>query len=169
MAILSFIFGILLILGGISCMFTPLATFLSTGYYIAFILLLFGVSGLVRAFQKKAGTMEIVISVLALIAGILAIVKPGNILVLDSMAIYCVAAWFLLQGIASTLIAFQAKDTNKNWIWGLIGGILGILLGLYSFAHPAITAITSGMLIGFYFIQAGISMIMIAVVSDEKN
>jgi uncharacterized membrane protein HdeD (DUF308 family) len=169
MEILSFIFGILLIIGGVSCMFTPLATFLSTGYYIAFILLLFGVSGLIRAFQKKAGTMEIIISVLALIAGIFAILRPGNILLFDAMAIYCVAAWYLLQGIASVLISFQVKDTNKNWIWGLIVGILGILLGLYSFAHPGITAITSGMLIGFYFIQAGVDMIAISLVAEDKN
>ena len=45
MTVLSIILGVLLIIGGFSCMFTPLATFLSTGYFLAIMLLVYGAYG----------------------------------------------------------------------------------------------------------------------------
>ncbi len=45
MSVLNIILGILLVIGGFSCMFTPFATFLSAGYYIAILLLVYGVFG----------------------------------------------------------------------------------------------------------------------------
>ncbi|MBR2793519.1 MAG: DUF308 domain-containing protein [Solobacterium sp.] len=168
MAGVNIILGIFLIIGGISCMVTPFATFLSTGYYVAIILMVYGINGIIRAFQKKSSTMEIIVSVLAILFGLYAIIRPGNILAFDAMAIYLVAIWYILQGVSSLITAIQVKDTNKNWIWGLCSGILGILLGLYSFAHPGVTAITTGMLIGLYFIIAGVGLLSAGVANPDK-
>ena len=41
----------------------------------------------------------------------------------------------------------------------MIAGILGVIAGVYSFAHPVLTAVTAGVLIGLYFIEVGIDMI----------
>lgn len=53
-------------------------------------------------------------------------------------------------------------------VWGLIVGILGVILGIYSFAHPMVTALTAGLLIGFYFIESGIDLIVLAVAVDSE-
>ena len=55
MSVLNIILGILLVIGGFSCMFTPFATFLSAGYYIAILLLVYGVFGLVRSEERRVG------------------------------------------------------------------------------------------------------------------
>ena len=88
--------------------------------------------------------------------------RPGSTLVLDSVIIYTVAAFFLIQGIIQVYMAIKTKVLNNNWVWNLIAGILGIIVGLYSFTHPVFTAVTVGVLIGFYFVEAGISMIAFA-------
>ena len=51
MSVLSIVFGILLVICGFACMFTPLATFLSTGYYLLILLLVYGIFGIVRYFH----------------------------------------------------------------------------------------------------------------------
>ena len=41
-------------------------------------------------------------------------------------------------------------------------GILGVLVGVYSVIHPMLLAFTFGILVGVYFIESGISMIVMA-------
>ena len=89
----------------------------------------------------------------------------GLKLMTDGMLIYIMAAWFLLQGIVGIIVSLKQKKVveGKGWIWTLILGILGVLLGLYSLVHPMLLAFTFGILVGMYFIESGISMIVLAV------
>ena len=45
MGILSIILGIILIIGGVCCMFTPFANFLASGYIIAMMAFVYGIFG----------------------------------------------------------------------------------------------------------------------------
>lgn len=159
MTILSIIFGVLMIIGGVSCMFTPLATFLSTGYYFAILLLVYGVVGIIRFFKKMAGGLELVVSILAVVVGLIAMFRPGQTLIFDGMILYFIAAWLLIQGVTTIVLSIQARNERSGWFWGVIAGILGVIAGVYSFAHPVLTAVTAGVLIGLYFIEVGIDMI----------
>lgn len=162
MEVLSVIFGVIMIFAGISAMCTPLTTFLSTGYFIGIMMFMYGIAGIVKAFLKRSDAFQTIMSVLALIAGIISMARPGSTLAIDGVLIYCVALWFLLRGILAAVAAFQTRKVNKGWIWGLIIGIAGIILGVYSLIHPVFTAVTTGMLIGFYFVEAGIDLIIFA-------
>jgi uncharacterized membrane protein HdeD (DUF308 family) len=167
MSVFSIIFGILLVIGGFSCMFTPLATFLSSGYYITAMLLVYGLFGIIRFVKKQAGGLELCVSIFALLAGILALFRPGEVLVFDRMVLIFIAAWLVVQGIVSIMISVNSRNVKKGWVWGLISGILGVLVGLYSFAHPVLTAVTAGVLIGFYFVQAGFNMIAVGCMAGD--
>jgi uncharacterized membrane protein HdeD (DUF308 family) len=160
MTVLSIICGVILIVGGISMMCTPFATFLSAGYFISIMLLAYGIVGLIKTFQKRSYVLETVMSILALIFGIIALVHPEIDLVWDGILLYMVAFWFLFRGIFDIVLGFRTKSVNSGWIWGVIVGILSIILGCYSFAHPAVAALTTGILIGLYFVDSGIGMII---------
>ena len=159
MTVLSIVIGVLLMIGGFSCMFTPLATFLSTGYYFAVLLLVYGITGILRFCKKEAGALELIVSILAVPAGLIALFRPGRILLFDGMALSLIAAWLTVQGISSIVLGFSARGAQKGWYWGVISGVFGVLVGLYSFAHPVLTAMTAGFLIGLYFVESGFSMI----------
>ena len=161
MMVVSIILGILLVIGGFSCLFTPLATFLSAGHFITILLLVYGVLGIVRFCTKKAGGLEFFVSILAVIAGVVALTRPGRELVNDRLLLYIIASWLFVQGAVSIILAIQARHERRGWFWGVIVGILGVLAGVYSFAHPILTAVTAGVLIGFYFIQTGFDMIVL--------
>ena len=159
MGVLSVILGVLLIIGGFSCMFTPLATFLSTGYFLGIMMLVYGVGGIIRAVSHKADVLEWILNILAVIVGLIALFRPGSTLIFDSMILVIIACWFVVQGVIQIVLSFKAKSVVKGWYWGLIVGILGILVGIYSWFHPVLTAVTAGILIGLYFVESGISLI----------
>lgn len=169
MMILSIILGILMIIGGACCLFTPLTTYLSTGYFMCAMLLFYGIAGLVYYFKKKGNVLEVVVSVLAIIVGLISLFIPGTTLVFDTVMLYMTAAWFVVQGIVSIVLAFKIKNQDNIWIVALIAGILSVILGVYSFLHPQVLAMSSGMLIGFYFIEAGIDTIVLSTVIDRNE
>jgi uncharacterized membrane protein HdeD (DUF308 family) len=168
MVVLSVILGVLLMIGGFACIFTPLATFLTTGYFICALMLVFGIVGIVRAFQKKADVFEIIVSVLAIIVGLIALFRPGSSLIFDGVILIFLACWFLVEGITCIVVGFKSKDTNSHWWVNLIVGILGIIVGIIAFANPMITAVTAGILLGIFFIQIGITLISMAFAAEEN-
>jgi len=59
------------------------------------------------------------------------------------------------------VLAFQVKGEDKHWYLGLISGILGVGLGIYSFLHPTVAILSVSILIGLYFVESGINMIVL--------
>ena len=169
MNVLIIILSILLILGGIAGITTPLITFFELGYIVMFLLIVYGVMAIVKAVTEKKYGIDFVFGILSVIAGVVAAILPGMGLSTDMMLLVMAAVWLIVQGIMSIMTAFQLKKSSegKKWIWGLVLGILGIILGLYSFIHPIVLAFTMGMLLGIYFIESGLSMIFMTSQNDQ--
>lgn len=169
MVVLSIIVGILLMMGGIACLFSPGATFLASGYVVAILLLIYGIVGIVNVVRKRAHPVMLIVDILAIIIGIIAIIKPGSTLAIDVLMTYLLAAWFVVQGGVSIFVSIKARAVQSGWVFGLILGIIGVLLGIYSFFNPMVSALAIGILIGIYLIEAGLSMIVLATAVDESN
>ncbi len=170
MTVLSIIIGVLLIMCGISCIFTPALTFLSAGYFIIILFWVYGIMGVARGIATKNFGIDFFFSILSLIAGIVGFIYPGAAAMETNMIILTFAAiWFVLKGILSIMLSIQAKEFTGNtglMVVGILLGVISILLGIYSFAHPFVLAIAIGLLIAFYFIESGISMIILALRSN---
>ena len=164
MTVFSIIIGILMIICGVSCMFTPLITFLDAGYFIVILVAVYGVTGIVKGIAEKKFGLGFVFSILSVIFGVAVLFFPKLMLLTDGVLIYMTAAWFVLMGFVAVFSALGVRKVtgSKLWILQLIFGIIGILLGCYSFFHPAVVAISIGFLIGFYFVEAGITMLVTA-------
>ena len=145
-------------------MFTPLITFLEAGYFLVILLFVYGTVGIIRSVSNKTYGLDFVFDILSIILGIVILVVPGLKLMTDGMLIYLMAFWFMLQGVINIFQAFRQKKVTKGlgWVWTLTLGILGLLVGIYSVVHPMLLALTFGILVGVYFIESGISMIVMA-------
>ena len=64
MTVVYVFLGILMIAGGVSCMFTPVATLLSAGYLIGILLLAYGIFGIARAVTQKGSALDWVLNIL---------------------------------------------------------------------------------------------------------
>ncbi len=159
MKALSIFFGIILAIFGVSLLCTPLLTYLSIGYYMAILLLAYGVVGLITAIALKKYGRNLAFSILSLIGGIALLVLPGLMAFTEMMGVFIMAAWFVIQG-AMGIAGCVAAKRNGRPLWWLIlvFGIIGVLVGLYSFCHPLMSAFATGILVAIYFIQAGINM-----------
>ena len=164
MSVLLLILGILLIVLGFLCALTPLATLMAAGYFIAAVLIISGISGIITSFMFKVYGANFIVSILAVVLGVLALVRPGGIETIDNILIYLFAAWLLFRGASSISLSLNLRkiDPGKEWILGLITGILSVALGIYSFIHPTVPAIAIGLLISFYFIEEGIDTIAVS-------
>ncbi|MDE6913439.1 MAG: DUF308 domain-containing protein [Lachnospiraceae bacterium] len=163
MKIVTIILGILMAICGISCICTPVMTFLEAGYFLVILLLVYGIAAIVKAVAQKEYGMPFLFGILSTVLGIVIMVVPGLKLMTDGMLIYIMAVWFLMQGVVGIVLSFrQKKLKGKGWIGTLILGVLGVLLGLYSLAHPMLLAFTFGVLVGMYFIECGVNMIVLA-------
>ena len=164
MTVLAIIFGVLMILCGFGCFFTPLLTFMDMGYFIVIMATVYGVIGIVKGCTEKRFGISFVFSILSVIFGVAVLLLPKLMFIADTVLIYMTATWLVLQGIVSLVTSFTVtkKRGSGMWVWQMIIGILAILLGCYSYFHPAVVAISLGLLIGIWFIETGIAMICIS-------
>ena len=169
MTVLCIILGILLIVGGFSCMFTPLLTLMNTGFFVVILITIFGVVGIVRAIADKRFGINFVFSILSVLLGIVMLVFPNSLLFAEGMMLILTAIWFIMMGIVSIVnaITLTRKTGSGLWVLQLIFGILAVLIGIYAFFQPMLMALTLGVLIGIFFIEVGFTLIFTgAAVSD---
>ena len=171
MKVFTIILGVIVAICGFSCMFTPVMTFLEAGYFLAILLLVYGIAAIIKAVVEKTYGLPLVFGILSTILGIVILVVPGLVLMTDGMLIYMMAFWFLAQGAMGIVMSFQKKKLaeGKSWIWILVLGILAVLLGIYSLVHPSILVFTFGFLVGMYFIECGINMIVMATADSSEG
>jgi len=169
MTVLFIILGILMIISGISFMATPLITFISSGYVIAIMALVYGITGIIRSVIRKEYGLLFVFDILSALLGILVLFIPQLTLLIDSANLVIFAIWFIVMGVISIINAVTVtKATGSGlWVLQLIFGILGILLGIFSFSQPLVSAITIGIMIGLYFIEVGITMIIAGAAAKQ--
>ena len=161
MSVFMVIMGVLMIICGVCCAFTPLVTMAAAGYFIAILLIASGISGIIAGVRFRFYGLNFAVSILALILGIVALFLPGGIEAIDKVLIILFGVWLLVRGCVSVALSLRARKLRlgNGWILGLIIGILSIVLGIYSFVHPMVSAIAIGLLIAFYFIEEGIDVI----------
>ena len=169
MIVLSIICGIILVVAGFTCIFSPLGTFLASGYLVAILLLIYGIVGIVNVVKKKVHPAMLIVYILGIIVGIVSIFRPGAPLVIDAVMVYVFAAWFVVQGIISIYVSIVSRHDNRGWVFGLIIGIIGVLLGIFSFFNPMISAVAIGLLIGIYLIEAGISLMVFSTAVEAAD
>ena len=158
------IMGVLMILGGISMLATPLINFMGAGYYIIILFFIWGIFGIARGISEKKYDKNFFFAILSLILGVVGLAIPGAAVMNNFIILYIAAAWFFIHGIM-TLVEGIASDDGVLKILGIVLGVLEIIMAIYSIAHPAVLALGLGLLIGFYFIESGVNVIIIGRVS----
>ena len=141
MLVLSIIVGILLISGRFFCIFAPINTFMSMEYWrVVILLMVFGLFGIIKGIAAKRFGVSFVFSILSFIFGIAVLFRPALLLFTDGILFYLLAAWIVLMGFVAiySAVTVTRATGSKMWILQLMFGIIGILLGCYTFFHPVV-------------------------------
>ena len=71
------ILGVLMILGGLALMATPLITFIGSGYFIIFLFFMLGIYGVIKGISDKRYNRDFFLSILSLVLGVIGLAVPG--------------------------------------------------------------------------------------------
>ncbi len=106
---------------------------------------------------KESVGWSIGLSVLMILAGILAIVMPP----LAGIAVLVVVAWLLMfSGAAHLVFAWHTRSTG-GMIWELLLGILYIVVGVYALLHPVAGLASLTLVLAIYlFMEAVLELIL---------
>jgi uncharacterized membrane protein HdeD (DUF308 family) len=104
------------------------------------------------AFVKKSVGWSIGLSVLMIVAGILAIASP----LAASIAVDVLVAWLLVfSGCVHLVFAWYTRTTG-GFLWELIVGILYIFIGAYVLAHPVLGLVSLTLALAIYLLLEAI-------------
>lgn len=173
--VLSIILGVLMIIGGLYCLFNPGITYLSIGYVIGVAMLLDAVGRMYAWFQlKKEGEADgwmLAGAILSAVFGIVLISNSAAQLSVDVFVAYVAAIWILLHAVITLIRAFRARRFHKalntrilgkRWWLGMILGVLMCVFAILSLMNPGVIMAAIGTFIGLGIIVAGANMISIA-------
>jgi uncharacterized membrane protein HdeD (DUF308 family) len=101
---------------------------------------------------KKSLGWSIGLSVLMIVAGILAIVVPPA----AGIAVAILVAWLLVfSGVAHLVFAWYTRTTG-GFIWELLVGVLYIIVGGYLLLHPVAGLATLTLALAIYLFAEGV-------------
>lgn len=172
--VLVILLGILLVVGGLFCLFQPVTTFLTSGYVVGVFILCDAVASIVAWFDAKKyvniSGWYLFEAIVSLIFGIVVIANVGMQFAVDMAIVYLVCIWVIVAAAARITLAIRIKKVNnllpdayKNsrWIGLLIAGILMIVFACICMVQPGIMSVILGILISWTIIFNGIGLITI--------
>lgn len=160
---LSFILGVLLIFGSIISLQDPTGNLVSITIFIGLLGIIKG--GFVLIFHSKMKKILnksiiplILIGVFDIIIGIILL---SNISYGVIALPFLFAIWFIVDSVTSLFSLNIAKEVSAAYYWfSLVVNILGIILGVMLFFDPITSALTLSLIVGFYLMMIGISLVV---------
>ena len=154
--------GIIFFILGILALGAPYAVSLAVELVLGWILIIGGVISIVGSFspgRREKFFLILLSGIIFLIAGILLLVNPLQGVLTITLFL---GAFFLVEGIFKIIFSFQMKP-SQNWGWVLFGGIISLGLAILIWAEWPASIEIIGLLVGFYILFSGISMVMLAI------
>lgn len=109
-------------------------------------------------FPRASLGWSIVLSVIMIVAGILAIAMP----LAAAIAVNIFVAWMLMfSGAAHLVFAWQRRH-SRGFIWQLLLGILYAFIGAYILVNPALGLISLTLAIAVYLLFEGVLELILA-------
>ena len=169
---LVILMGLLMVVGGVYCLFTPVTTFLTTGYIVGVIIFCDAIGNIIAWFNAKKyveiSGWYLANAIISLIFGIIIMLSIGMQFAVDMFIVYAVAVWVIMTGISRISMAIRMKQlmnklpkifNNKKWLGILLFGILMVLFGILCVFKPIVLSSVLGVLIAWFIIFAGASLI----------
>ena len=161
---LMLISGTLIVILGITMLFTPLKNFVRLIVFISISVLISGVSEIASFFSEVKERRYCWMLASGIITTLFSvwILSGRGTEVLAAMFPYVFALWVLLSGIMHIAGSiFMKSESSGLWVWILAFGILGMILGFLLLFSPVFSERIVSYLIGFLLISYGIDKVII--------
>lgn len=158
---------VMMILGFIAIMLPQLST-LAVEIFVGWLILfggVFRVTTLLRARSAPGFAWSMIAALLAIVLGIVLLANPMEGVLTLTMVLIVL---FLVQGVASIVMALQLREHLPTWGWTLVTGIVDIVLAFMIWnGWPSTAAWAIGLLVGLNMMFFGSSLAMIALAARK--
>ena len=163
--VLFLIEGIVLVVLGILAIVVPVVATLAVAIFIAWLLLISGIVGLITTFMARHAPgfwWSLISAVLAIAAGVVLLGWPVSGAV--SLTLLLIV-FFAIEGIVTIMYALEhKKELSGRWAWMFASGIIDLILAVMIFAGlPGTAAWALGLLVGINLLFGGTSLIAMAL------
>ncbi len=163
------VLAVISILGGVFALFDPFAATIAAVMLAGWFFSLLGVVQLIHAFSVRdwSGFIWFLgLGVLGIVLGIMLISRPLEGAVSLTLV---VAVLFILTGALKAMFSLSARPV-KGWGWGLVSGLISLLLGIMILADfPASAQGILGILLGIELLSNGILFLFLALGLKNLN
>jgi uncharacterized membrane protein HdeD (DUF308 family) len=154
--------GILLMIAGLVALIYPHVASVTLVFLLGWILIISGVLqgiGLIGAKDVPHFWLQLISAVLAIVIGVLLLRNPNaGLLVMTVLLI----VFFLVEGVSKIIFALNIRPF-AGWVWVLLSGVVGILLGAYLWASmPVSSEWVLGVLLGIQLLVEGAALAFLA-------
>lgn len=180
MTVVMIILGILMILSGISCVVTPVATFSALGWLTGIAILAVGFASILQyaAGHEKRSIWELLGGICGVLFGGFLILNNFAQLATNIVLAYAASFWLLVHGICGIAEALKLRKLNQAapddersaaWLLVMLLGILTIFMGITCVTQPILSMISVGWLMGASILTSGVKTLVLAVRSFRKK
>lgn len=151
------LWGILFILVSLIAFSNPMENILAFTMVFGILAILNGVWFITHRFGNN---LRLLFGILEILIGIYLIFDPTGGAVAISIVF---ALWFILDSMSNLFALGYYRTLGRSYFWFMLAiNVLGVLVGVVMFIQPLLTMLTLSFMIGFYFMLAGISYIVLA-------
>ena len=159
--------GIMLILSGIFCLFSPVSSSTVIPYMIGIALTATGIGKLIRRADERRfygqSSWSFAGAVVSLIFGILLMVSPTLQLSMGTTVVVLIGCWITIMGILRIVHAFHVdifgRPVSNDWYMALLPGIAMVAVGILNVLHPSIGLGMIGALVGVLMLLCGSTLL----------
>jgi uncharacterized membrane protein HdeD (DUF308 family) len=152
--------AVLMIVLGIIAIAFPFFAAVASTLIFGWIFIFAGIAQIGYAVQSRGAgqvTWKLILGLLYLVAGIFVVANPLEGVLAFTLVL---GITIFVQGVIQVSIAFQMRRSSANWIWMLVSGIAGIILGILVWSSfPSSAAWLIGILIGTNLLLDGVWML----------
>ena len=109
---------------------------------------------------KRHWWVPVLRGVAAIIFGVIAFTHP--VMAAATLVLFF-GAWVLIDGVFRVVGAIGHRSSDPDWVWQLIIGVLGIIIGFLTFHAPGITALALVIYIAAWALMIGATEIVAAI------
>jgi uncharacterized membrane protein HdeD (DUF308 family) len=154
--------GVLLVIAGLVALIYPHVASVTLVFLLGWILIASGVLqgiGLIGAKDVPHFWLQLISAVLALLIGVLLLRNPNaGLLVMTVLLI----VFFVVEGVSKIIFALNIRPF-AGWVWVMLSGVIGILLGAYLWANmPVSSEWVLGVLLGIQLVVEGAALAFLA-------
>ena len=154
--------GILMAAAGVLALIYPMLASVAMMALLGWILIASGVVqsiGLIGARHVPHFWLQLISAVLAILIGLLLLRNPdAGLLIMTVLLI----VFFVVEGISKIIFALNIRPF-PGWLWVLLSGVVGLLLGAYLWANmPLSSEWVLGVLLGIQLICEGAALAYLA-------